>query len=87
MHIHITHTSKQISSEEVKDESSVYWRNEITGDCTLRALEKAEVFHLNRGSRKGAKPEGVVTLKADINIYETVSRLIKDMYFDSVVNG
>ncbi len=58
----------------------------ISRACTDEALRKGfEVFHLNRGNRREFTPEGVVTLKADINDTDSVRMLIAGIHFDSVV--
>ncbi|MDP3178523.1 MAG: sugar nucleotide-binding protein, partial [Spirochaetaceae bacterium] len=56
-------------------------------DCTRRALsEGIEVYHLNRGSRPGAVPSGVVSLNADIRDEAAASRALGALAFDAVVD-
>lgn len=59
----------------------------ISGACTRLALEKGmNVFHLNRGNRKDLAPDGVETITADIQKIDEVKNVLKDHYFDVVVN-
>ncbi|MCG8311539.1 MAG: SDR family oxidoreductase [Cytophagales bacterium] len=59
----------------------------ISGACTRLALEKGiEVFHLNRGNRRGLVPKGVQSISADIHNIDEVKRALKDHYFDVVAN-
>jgi len=56
-------------------------------DSTRRALaEGIEVYHLNRGSRPGAVPPGVVSLNADIRDEAAAARALGGLRFDAVVD-
>ena len=59
----------------------------ISGACTRLAMEKGmEMFHLNRGTRKRDLPRGIQTITADINDVEAVKKVIRNNFFDVVVN-
>jgi len=59
----------------------------ISMAITRKLLEqKQEVYLLNRGNRNELLPEGVITLKADINDEEKVKELLGDMTFDVVAD-
>lgn len=58
----------------------------ISMSSSLRALEKGmEVYLLTRGTSSNT-PKGAYVLKSDINDIENVKELLKDHYFDVVVN-
>ena len=58
----------------------------ISTAVTQLLLEQGnEVYLLNRGKR-GALPQGVIPLTADINDEAKVAELIKDLQFDAVAN-
>jgi nucleoside-diphosphate-sugar epimerase len=59
----------------------------LSTDCTIRALAKGmEVWHLNRGNRKGEVPEGVVSRNADIRDEAAALRALGSETFDAVVD-
>jgi nucleoside-diphosphate-sugar epimerase len=59
----------------------------LSRDCTLRALAKGmEVWHLNRGSRPGDAPAGVVSRNADARDADAARRAIGGERFDAVVD-
>jgi nucleoside-diphosphate-sugar epimerase len=58
----------------------------ISTACTRLALGKnIEVFHLNRGNRAGRTPEGTVTLTADARDPAAITKAIRGLHFDCVV--
>jgi nucleoside-diphosphate-sugar epimerase len=59
----------------------------ISRDCSLRALSKGiELWHLNRGSRRGDAIEGVVTINADVRDEAAAARVLGGERFDAVVD-
>lgn len=59
----------------------------ISTACTINALGKGwEIYHLNRGVTKNESVNGVRNLVGDIKDSETLTRILKDLYFDVVVN-
>lgn len=59
----------------------------ISTACTINALGKGwEIYHLNRGVTKNESVNGVHNLVGDIKDSETLTRILKDLYFDVVVN-
>jgi len=59
----------------------------ISSACTRLSLEKGfDVFHLNRGRSENPFKKKVNTLIADIYDINNVKKVLKDYYFDVVIN-
>lgn len=59
----------------------------ISSACAQLCADKGyELILLNRGKSSRAVPEGVETIKADINDLDFIKSIVKNQYYDVVVN-